>query len=67
MQQCFLPHRGTEAERQGEQAGRLVGGEGGSFPSKGLLQGPPDCLRFCRYRAPLPRARPHFSRQVKLG
>lgn len=42
---------------------RLGEGEGGSFS----LQGTPECLRFCRFRAPLSRARPHFSHQVKLA
>lgn len=72
VQRCFLPHRGTPAARQGvtrRAAGwtrastRLGEGEGGLFS----LQGTPECLRFCRYRAPLSRARPHFSHQVKLG
>lgn len=62
MQRCFLPHRGTEAGWTRASTG-WVKVKGGFI----FLQGAPECLRFCRYRAPLSRARPHFFHQVKLG
>lgn len=68
MQRCFLPHLGVTGRAAGwlradEGLERLGEGEGGPFS----LQGTPECLRFCRFRAPLSRARPHFSHQVKLA
>lgn len=45
------------------------GQQGGRGPRTGWVKvkGGPECLRFCRFRAPLSRARPHFSHQVKLA
>lgn len=53
-----------EAHRhRGRASNGWVKVKGGHFPRRELLR----CLRFCRFRAPLSRARPHFSHQVKLG